>query len=134
MTRALSAEARDLSISALGILISALSRSVSALSDLGLKRGRKRIMDQGSRIMDHGSRIMGHGSKIMDQRSWIKDLGPCSAMNDHPGRDTDVISRLPKSTIKDRSFYIGFTRIGSSYKDRIKDLEPWTLFWHELPF
>ena len=37
-------------------------------------------------------------------------------MNDHPGRDTDVISRPSKSTIKDLSFYIGFTRIG-----------PWTL-------
>ena len=41
-------------------------------------------------------------------------------MNDHPGRDTDVISRPSKSTIKDLSFYIGFTRIGS----RIKDLGP----------
>ena len=48
------------------------------------------------------------------------DLGPCSGMNDHPGRDTDVISRPSKSTIKDLSFYIGFTRIGS----RIKDLGP----------
>ena len=41
-------------------------------------------------------------------------------MNEHPGRDTDVISRLYKSRIQDRSFYIGFTRIGS----RIKDLGP----------
>ena len=41
-------------------------------------------------------------------------------MNEHPGRDTDVISRLSKSTIQDLSFYIGFTRIGS----RIKDLGP----------
>ena len=41
-------------------------------------------------------------------------------MNDHPGRDTDVISRPSKSTIKDLSFYIGFTRIGS----RIQDLGP----------
>ena len=41
-------------------------------------------------------------------------------MNDHPGRDTDVISRPSKSTIQDLSFYIGFTRIGS----RIKDLGP----------
>ena len=41
-------------------------------------------------------------------------------MNDHPGRDTDVISRPSKSTIKDLSFYIGFTRIGS----RIKHLGP----------
>ena len=71
------------------------------------------------------------GSWIKDQGSRIKDLGPCSGMNDHPGRDTDVISRPSKSTIKDLSFYIGFTRIGSSYKDRIKDLGSWTLFWHE---
>ena len=48
-------------------------------------------------------------------------------MNGHPGRDTDVISRLSKSTIQDLSFYIGFTRIRS----RIKDLGSWTLFWHE---
>ena len=41
-------------------------------------------------------------------------------MNDHPGRDTEVISRPSKSTIKDLSLYIGFTRIGS----RIKDLGP----------
>ena len=41
-------------------------------------------------------------------------------MNEHPGRDTDVISRLSKSTIQDLSFYIGFTRIGS----RIQDLGP----------
>ena len=41
-------------------------------------------------------------------------------MNDHPGRDTDVISRPSESTIKDLSFYIGFTRIGS----RIQDLGP----------
>ena len=63
---------------------------------------------------------MDHGSKIMDQGSRILDLGPCSGMNDHPGRDTDVISRPSKSTIKDLSFYIGFTRIGS----RIQDLGP----------
>ena len=42
-------------------------------------------------------------------------------MNGHPGRDTDVISRPSKSTIKDLSFLIGFTRIGS----RIKDLGPY---------
>ncbi len=58
VTQALSAEARDFSISPLGIFMSALSRSVSALNDLGLKRGRKRIIrpwivDQGSWIMDH---------------------------------------------------------------------------------
>ena len=45
---------------------------------------------------------------------------PCFGMNDHPGRDTDVISRLSKSTIEDLSFYIGFTRIES----RIKHLGP----------
>ena len=66
-------------------------------------------MDQGSWIKDHGSRITDHGS-------WIKDLGPCSGMNDHPGRDTDVISRPSESTIKDLSFYIGFIKIQSSNK------------------
>ena len=59
-------------------------------------------MDQRSWIMDQGSRIL--------------DLGPCSGMNDHPGRDTDVRSRPSESTIKDLSFYIGFTRIGSLIK------------------
>merc|ERR1711953_503968 len=59
-------------------------------------------MDRGTRIKDHGS--------------WIMDLGPCSDMNDHPGRDTDVRSRPSESTIKDLSFYIGFIRIGSSIK------------------
>ena len=41
-------------------------------------------------------------------------------MNEHPERDTDVISRLSKSTIEDLSFYIGFTRIRS----RIQDIGP----------
>ena len=64
---------------------------------------------------------MDHGSKIMDQESRIKDLGPWTlfwhdGMNDHPGRDTDVRSRPSESTIKDLSFYIGFTRIQSSIK------------------
>ena len=59
--------------------------------------------------MDHGSKIMDHGSRILD-------LGPCSGMNDHPGRDTDVRSRPSESTIKDLSFYIGFIRIGSWIK------------------
>ena len=38
-------------------------------------------------------------------------------MNDHPRRDTDVISRLSKSTIQGLSFYIGFTWIVSRIKD-----------------
>ena len=59
-------------------------------------------MDQRSWIMDQGSRIL--------------DLGPCSGMNDHPGRDTDVRSRPSESTIKDLSFYIGFIKIQSSNK------------------
>ena len=59
--------------------------------------------------MDHGSWIKDHGSRILD-------LGPCSGMNDHPGRDTDVRSRPSESTIKDLSFYIGFIRIGSLIK------------------
>ena len=36
------------------------------------------------------------------------DQGSFFGMNDHPGRDTDMISRLSKSTIEDLSFYIGF--------------------------
>ena len=52
--------------------------------------------------------IMDHGSRIMDQGSWIMDHGSCFGMNDHPGRDTDVRSRLSKSTIEDLPFYIGF--------------------------
>merc|ERR1711874_499323 len=60
------------------------------------------IMDQGSWIMDHGS--------------WIMEHGPCSGMNDHPRRDTDVRSRPSESTIKDLSFYIGFIKIQSSNK------------------
>ena len=66
--------------------------------------------------MDQGSWVKDHGSKIMDQGSRILDLGPCSGMNDHPGRDTDVRSRPSESTIKDLSFYIGFIRIGSLIK------------------
>ena len=69
------------------------------------------IMDQRSKIKDHGSKIMDHGSKIMDEGSRILDLGPCSGMNDHPGRDTDVRSRPSDSTINDLSFYIGFIKI-----------------------
>merc|ERR1711953_1556972 len=49
------------------------------------------------------------GSEASHQGSRIKDLGPCFGMNGPPRRDTDVISRLSKSTIEDRSFYIGFT-------------------------
>ena len=41
--------------------------------------------------------------------SRIKDLGSCFGRNEHPGRDTDVISRLSTSTIDDLSFSIGFT-------------------------
>ena len=73
--------------------------------------------------MDHGSRIKDQRSTIKYQGSWIKypgsrilDLGPCSGMNDHPGRDTDVRSRPSESTIKDLSFYIGFIKIQSSNK------------------
>ena len=38
------------------------------------------------------------------------DRGPCFGMEGHPRRDTDVILRLPKSTIEDLSFYIGFVK------------------------
>merc|ERR1712187_823767 len=72
--------------------------------------------DQRSSIKDHGSRIMDQGSWIKYQGSRTLDLGPCSGMNDHPGRDTDVRSRPSESTIKDLSFYIGFIRIQSSIK------------------
>ena len=82
-----------------------------------------KINDQVSRIMDQGSRIKDQGPWVKYQGSWIKyqgsrtlDLGPCSGMNDHPGRDTDVISRPSESTIKDLSFYIGFIRTGSLIK------------------
>ena len=37
-------------------------------------------------------------------------------MTDHPGRDTDVISRPSESNIKDLSLYIGFIKIQSSNK------------------
>merc|ERR1712014_175026 len=57
-----------------------------------------------------------HEAWIKDQGSRILDLGPCSGMNDHPGRDTDVRSRPSESTIKDLSFYIGFIKIQSSNK------------------
>ena len=67
--------------------------------------------------MDQGSWIKDHGSKINDQVSRILDLGPCSGMHDHPGRDTDVRSRPSESTIKDLSFYIGFIKIQSSNKN-----------------
>ena len=55
-------------------------------------------------------------SRIKFPVSRIKDLGPCSGMNDHPGRDTDVRSRPSESTIKDLSFYISFIRIQSCIK------------------
>ena len=34
--------------------------------------------------------------------------GPCPAMNGHPGRDTDLILRPPKSPSRDLGFWIGF--------------------------
>ena len=73
-------------------------------------------MDHGSKINDQVSRIMDKVSSIKYQGSRILDLGPCSGMNDHPGRDTDVRSRPSESTIKDLSFYIGFIKIQSSIK------------------
>ena len=73
-------------------------------------------MDQGAWIKDHGSKINDQVSSIKDQGFWTLDLGPCSGMNDHPGRDTDVRSRPSESTIKDLSFYMGFISIGSSIK------------------
>ena len=74
------------------------------------------IFDPTVLIKKKGSWIMDQRSWIIDQGSRILDLGHCSGMNDHPGRDTDVRSRPSESTIKDLSFYIGFTRIQSSIK------------------
>merc|ERR1711953_1401653 len=65
---------------------------------------------------DQGSWIVEQVSRIKYQGSMILDLGPCSGMNDHPGRDTDVRSRPSESTITDLSFYIGFIRIQSRIK------------------
>ena len=73
-------------------------------------------MDHGSRIKDQRASIKDHGSSIKYQGSKTLDLGPCSGMNDHPGRDTGVRSRPSESTIKDISFYVGFIRIGSLIK------------------
>merc|ERR1711874_73072 len=72
--------------------------------------------DQRSSIKDHGSWILDQGSWINYQVSSIKDLGPCSGMNDHPGRDTDLRSRPSESTIKDLSYCIGFIKIQSRNK------------------
>ena len=54
--------------------------------------------------------------RTKDQGPRTKDLGPvqyctvpCFGTNGHPRRDTDVISRLSKSTIEDLSVDIGFT-------------------------
>ena len=49
----------------------------------------------------YGYPCMDQGS---DQGPRIKDDGPCFGTNEHPRRDTDVILRLSKSTIKDLSF------------------------------
>ena len=66
---------------------------------------RSWIMDQGSRIKDQGPRIKVQGPRIKVQGPRIKDHGPCFGTNEHPRRDTDVISRLSKSTIKGLSKY-----------------------------
>ena len=96
----------------------------SAEQRLPIKDQGSWIKDQRSsikdRIKDQGSWIKDHGSSIKDPGSWVKDLGPCFGMNDHPGRDTDVMSRLSKSTIEDISFYIGFTT--ELLASRISDL------------
>ena len=74
------------------------------------------IKDQVSSIKYQGSKIKYQVSSIKYQGSRIMDHGPCSGMNDHPGRDTDLRSRPSESTIKDLSFYIGCIRIQSSIK------------------
>ena len=112
-------------------------------------------MDHGSRTLDLGPGMNDHPGRDTNVRSrpsestikdlsfyigfirigsLIKHLGPCFGTNGHFRRDPDMISRLSKSTIEDLSFYIVFTRIGSRINDHIKDLGPWTLFWHEWPF
>ena len=56
------------------------------------------------------------GSRIKDQRPRIKDHGPCFSTNEHPRRDTDVISRLPDTTTQDLSVFIGFrSQISSKF-------------------
>ena len=57
------------------------------------------------------------GNDRINRFFWTLDLGPCSGMNDHPGRDTDVRSRPSESTIKDPSFYIGFIKIQTRNKN-----------------
>ena len=81
------------------------TRVTSAEQRLPIKDQGSWIMNQGSWIKDQRSSIK---ERIKDAGSWIKDLGPCFGMNDHPTRDTGVISRLSKCTIEDLSVYIGF--------------------------
>ena len=52
---------------------------------------------QRPRTKDLGPRTKDQGPSTTDQGSRIKDLGPCFGTNGHPGLDTDVTSRLPKS-------------------------------------
>ena len=44
-----------------------------------------------------GPRTKDQGSRTKDQGPRIKDHGPCFGMNEHPRRDTDVISRQSKA-------------------------------------
>ena len=55
--------------------------------------------DDGGR-KDPGSRIKDQGSRIQDQGSRIEDHGPCFGTNEHPRRDTDVISRQSKAPLE----------------------------------
>ena len=66
-----------------------------------LDRTGAKSAEQRLPIKDQGLRALGQGPRT-------KDHGPCFGMNEHPRRDTDVISRRFKSTIEDLSFYIGF--------------------------
>ena len=64
---------------------------------------------------------------FLDHGSRTKDHGPCFGTTDHPGRDTEVILRLSKSTIEDLSFWIGF--ISECRVNMIAYDETMTLLW-----
>ena len=62
-----------------------------------------------------------YGGVSKDQGPRTMEQGPCFGMNEHPGRDADVISR-PVQIYNLRSIIL--YRL---YTDRIKDQGSWTL-------
>ena len=56
--------------------------------------------DQGAMIKDEGGRSDPKAGTSGPRGPRIKDHGPCPAMNEHPGRDTDVIVRQSKAPIE----------------------------------